>query len=71
MTNVPVVEINMRSVSFNSVDTLMLTLQNKINLWLDQSKDVASHFKLDAGAYWFQSCRLYGGKKQAAYCKAK
>ena len=68
-TNVPVVEINMRSVSFNSVDTLVLTLQNKFNPWLDQFKDFASHFKLDAGAYGFNLAISMEGKSKPPIAK--
>ena len=52
--HVPVLDINLRSVSFNSVDTLVSTLEDKGNTWLQQFKKAAQYFKLDAKAYGFE-----------------
>ena len=52
--HIPVLDINLRSVSFNSVDTLVATLEVKGNTWLEQFKKAARYFKLDAKAYGFE-----------------
>ena len=50
----PVTDINLREVSFNSVDTLVQTLKEQTNSWLDQFVETARHFDLDAELYGFK-----------------
>ena len=50
---VPVVDINLREVSFDSVDTLVQTLREKTNSWLEQFLETPRHFNLDAELYNF------------------
>jgi len=50
----PVLDINLRSVSFDSVSTLASTLEKRTASWLQQFAEVAKNLKLDAGAYGFQ-----------------
>ena len=52
--HVPVTDINLREISFSSVDTLVDTLKEATNSWLEQFKEAAQHFKLDAKAYGFE-----------------
>ena len=52
--HVPVTVISLRKISFNSVDTLVDTLKDATNSWLDQFKQVAQHFQLDAKVYGFE-----------------
>ena len=52
--NVPVLNINLRSVSFNSVETLVSTLADEGNSWLQQFRDAVKRFKLDAKGYGFE-----------------
>ena len=52
--HVPVTVINLRKISFNSVHTLVDTLKDATNSWLDQFKEVAQHFQLDAKVYRFE-----------------
>ena len=52
--HVPVTVINLREISFNSVDTLVDSLKDATNSWLDQFKEVAQHFQLDAKVYGFE-----------------
>ena len=49
--HIPVLNINLRSVSFNSVDS---TLEDKGNTWFKQFKKAAQYFKLNAKGYGFQ-----------------
>ena len=49
-SHVLLLHINLRDVSFNSVDTLVSTLHEEINSWVGQFKDVAKQIKLDAEA---------------------
>ena len=52
--HVPVMDINLREISFSSVDTLVDTLKEATNSWLEQFKEAVQHFKLDAKAYGFE-----------------
>ena len=51
--DVPVLDINLRSISFNSVDSLTCTLQHKLTLWEEDFKQTARKIRVDAGAYGF------------------
>ena len=44
-------DINLRSISFNSVDSLSFTLQQKLNLWANDFEKTSIKFQLDASAY--------------------
>ena len=52
--HVPVMNINLREISCNSVDSFVFTLQKAINSWLDKFAEAAEHFKLNAEAYGFK-----------------
>lgn len=43
---VSLTDINLREISFNSVDTFVDTLEDANKSWLDQFKEVAMHFKM-------------------------
>ena len=49
-SRVPLLHINLRSVSFNSVDTLVSTLHDKTNGWIGKFTEAAERFKLNAEA---------------------
>ena len=49
-SHVPLFHINLRSVSFNSVDTLVFTLHDKPNSWIGKFTEAAERFKLNAEA---------------------
>ena len=49
----PVLYINLRNVSFNSVDSFITILQHKLANWLQQFKEAAKTFNLNASAYGF------------------
>jgi len=49
----PVLDINLRRVSFNSVSTLVSTLEGSTASWLEQFAKFAKRFELDASAYGF------------------
>ena len=53
-THEPVVSISLRGVSFNTVETLVLTLKDSMRSWLDQFMSAIKHFKMDASGYGFQ-----------------
>ena len=52
--HVPVMSINLREISCNSVDSFVFTLQKATNSWLDKFTEAAEHFKLDTEAYGFK-----------------
>ena len=52
--HVPVMNINLREISCNSVDSFVFTLQKATNSWLDKFAQAAEHFKLDVEAYGFK-----------------
>ena len=47
-SHVPLLHINLRSVSFNSVDTLVSTstLHDEMNSWVGKFKEVAERFRV-------------------------
>ena len=47
-SHVPLLYFNLRSVSFNSVDTLLSTLHDKTKGWIDKFKQAAERLKLNA-----------------------
>ena len=51
--DVPVFDITLQSISFNSVDSLTCTLQHKMTLWAEDFKQTAKKIKVDAGADGF------------------
>ena len=51
--HIPVLNINLRSISFNSVDNLVSTLEKEGSTWMEEFKDAAKHFQLDAKGYSF------------------
>ena len=51
--HVPVVSINLREISFNTVDTLVLTLEDSMRSWLNQFLSTIKHFKMSASGYGF------------------
>ena len=51
LLHVLLLHINLRVVSFTSVDTLVSTLHKEMNSWVDRFKDLAKQFKLDGEAY--------------------
>ena len=52
--NVLVTDINLREVSFNSVESLVHTLKERTNSWLEQFVEAAEHCRLDAELYGFK-----------------
>ena len=49
--HVLVLDINLHSISFNSVDSLSFTLQQKLNLWANDFEETSRKFQLDASVY--------------------
>ena len=49
----PVLYINLRNISFNSTDSFIAVLENKLANWLQQFKVAAKKFHLDALTYGF------------------
>ena len=49
----PMLYINLRNISFNSTDSFIAVLENKLANWLQQFKAAARKFNLDASAYGF------------------
>lgn len=52
--HVPVLNINMRQISFNSVDTLVSTLVSGMDSWFKKFKEAVENTKIDASLYGFQ-----------------
>lgn len=52
--HVPVLHINLREISCNSVDSFVYTLRDATNSWLDQFVKACEHFKLNAEIYDFK-----------------
>ena len=61
--HIPVLDINLRSVSFNSVDSFVSTLEDKGNTWLNQFQKGTKYFNLNAKAYGFQFSIGAAGQK--------
>lgn len=53
-THVPVLSINLRGISFNTMETLVLTLEDSMCSWLDQFLSAMKHFKMESSGYGFQ-----------------
>lgn len=51
--HIPMLDINLRSVSFNSVETLVSTLEHKGRTWMDEFSRAAAYFELNAEGYGF------------------
>ena len=49
--HVPVLDINLRSISFNSVEGLTNTLLHKLNLWAKDFEETSKNIQLDVNAY--------------------
>ena len=61
--HIPVLDINLRSVSFNSVDSLVSILEDKGNIWLKQFQKATKYFNLNTKAYGFQFSIGVAGQK--------
>lgn len=54
-SHVPVEPINLRSVSFELVDSLVFGLRDATNSWLQQFCKAAEYYSFDVGAYGFSA----------------
>jgi len=56
--HIPVLTINLHSISFNSMDTLVSILEKEGSSWMKQFRNAVKHFQLDAIGYSFQLSRI-------------